>query len=298
MLAPMSDTILLTNTAGDTAEIDSFGAELMSWRAGGVDLIWAKDAAIWDQSAPILFPVVGWTRDGTARVNGMAYPLSLHGFAWKKQFAVVERRRDFLRLELEADEETRALYPFEFRLAVEFTLLPSGLENTLIVINSGETPLPYACGLHPAIRWPLDGSAARHAIVFEKPERAEVPIIAPGGLFSRRERPVPLEGRVLPLTPELLADEALVFLNAASKSLALDNGAGARLVLELDDFPHIAFWSLPPAPYLCIEPWTGHGDPEDFFGELAEKPSMRLLPPRASARHSVTFRFERADPTA
>ena len=158
--------IPLTNDEGDSAEIDSFGAELMAWRASGVDLVWAKDPKVWDQSAPILFPVVGWTRDGTARVNGKTYPLSLHGFAWKKQFAVAERRRDFLRLELAADEETRALYPFEFRLAVEFRLLPGGLENALIVTNSGGTPLPYACGLHPAIRWPFGGStgAARHCV--------------------------------------------------------------------------------------------------------------------------------------
>jgi len=85
---------------------------------------------------------VGWTRDGTARVNGKTYPLSLHGFAWKKQFAVAEQQRDFLRLELAADEETRALYPFDFHLAVEFRLLPGGLENALIVTNSGGTPLP------------------------------------------------------------------------------------------------------------------------------------------------------------
>ncbi|MGA8170428.1 MAG: aldose 1-epimerase family protein [Methylocystis sp.] len=294
----MSETILLTNAAGDYARIAPFGAQLMSWRAGGADIIWAKDPKIWDQSAPILFPVVGWTRDGTAHVDGKTYPLSLHGFAWKKHFSVSERREDFLRLELRADDETRALYPFDFRLSVEFRLSPGALENALSVTNGGEMPLPYACGLHPAIRWPLDGSAARHSIVFEKPERSDVPIIAPGGLISRRARPVPLEGRVLPLTPELLAREALVFLYCDSKSLAFDNGAGARLIVELDDFPHIAFWSLPPAPYLCIEPWTGHGDPEDFFGELAEKPSMRLLPPGENARHSVTFRFERTLPTA
>ena len=298
ILAPMSDVILLANAAGDSARIDSFGAELMAWRASGVDLVWAKDPKIWDQSAPILFPVVGWTRDGTARVGGKSYPLSLHGFAWKKQFIAADRREDFLRLELAADDETRALYPFDFRLSVEFRLLPNGLENALIVTNSGETPLPYACGLHPAIRWPFGGSTAHHSIVFEKPEEAWVPIIGPGGLISRRTRPVPLEGRVLPLTSELLARDALVFPNANSKSLAFDNGAGARLVAEFEDFPHIAFWSLPPAPYLCIEPWTGHGDPEDFFGELAEKPSMRLLPPKETARHSVTFRFERTGATA
>ena len=297
ILAAMSEMILLSNASGDSARVDTFGAELTAWRAGGVDLVWAKDPKIWDQSAPILFPVVGWTRDGTTRVAGKSYPLALHGFAWRKQFSVADRREDFVRLELAADAETRALYPFDFRLEVEFRLSPGGLENALIVTNNGEEPLPYACGLHPAIRWPLADSTAQHGVVFEKPERAEVPVIAPGGLFSRRARPVPLDGRFLPLTRELMAHDALVFLNANSKSIAFDNGAGARLVAEFEDFPHIAFWSLPPAPDLCIEPWTGHGDPEDFFGELAEKPSMRRLAPGATARHAATFRFERTGAT-
>ncbi len=289
----MSETILLSNDAGDRATIDTFGAELMFWRVGGVDLVWARNPTIWDQSAPILFPVVGWTRDGNARVGGKDFPLSLHGFAWKKQFSTGEQAADFLRLELEADDETRALYPFEFRLTVEFRLLTGGLENTLVVTNKDSAPLPYACGLHPAFNWPLDGSDAPHSIVFDRAERAEAPVIAPGGLFSNRTRPVPMRGHILPLSQELLKDEALCFLNANSRRLAFDNGAGSKLTVELEGFPHIAFWSLPPAPYLCIEAWTGHGDPEDFFGELAEKPSMRLLAPGKSSRHAAIFRFER-----
>ena len=201
---------------------------------------------------------------------------------------------DFVRLTLSDDAETRALYPFAFRLDVTFRLTPNALENTLTVINTGDGPLPYACGLHPAFRWPLAGSSAEHAIVFEKDERAEVPIIKPGGLFSPPSRKIPLEGRRLPLAGDMFTRDALCFLNANSRSFCFDNGAGARLWCELEDFPHIGFWTLPPAPYLCIEPWTGHGDPEDFFGDLFEKPSMRILAPGTSAHHAATFRLEKA----
>ena len=45
-----------------------------AWSVGGRDLLWPGDPAIWDQISPILFPVVGWTRDG-ARVAGRQYPL-------------------------------------------------------------------------------------------------------------------------------------------------------------------------------------------------------------------------------
>ncbi|MBM3561759.1 MAG: aldose 1-epimerase family protein [Alphaproteobacteria bacterium] len=289
----MTDAIELTHLSGDRAEILLFGAELAAWRARGVDLIWAKDPNIWDQTAPVLFPVVGWTRDGSIRVDGKTYPLALHGFAWKKRFDVAERRDDYLRLALIDDDETRALYPFAFRFEVEFRLHAGALENSLIVANIGSRPLPYACGLHPAFRWPLAGSASPHAIVFEKEERPDVPVIGPGGLFSKPIRKTPLVGRRLPLEPQMFARDALCFLNLESHSLVFDNGEGGRLAVTLQDFPHVGFWTLPPAPYLCIEPWTGHGDPEDFHGDLYEKPSMRVLEPGERARHGAIFAFER-----
>ena len=181
------------------------------------------------------------------RVHGESYPLSLHGFAWEKHFAVAERREDFLRLELAADDETRGLYPFDFLFAVEFRLKPGALENALIVTNSGAKPLPYACGLHPAFRWPLGGSEAQHSLVFDAPENPELPVIGQGGLFSAARKRVPLEDRVLPLAPELFAKDALVFLNVKSRRLAFDNGEGARIICDFADFPHIGFWTRPPA---------------------------------------------------
>ncbi len=290
----MSETILLSNGAGDSASVALFGAELCAWKAKGVDLIWEIDPRFWDRTAPVLFPLVGRTRNDCVRVEGESYPLSLHGFAWEKDFAVAERRDDFVRLELEADAETRALYPFEFRFGVEFRLTPGALENALIVENKGAKPLPYACGLHPAFRWPLAGSNAAHALRFDASEGAELPVIVTGGLIGAERKRVPLEGQVLPLAPELFARDAMVFLDVKSRRVAFDNGAGARIVCEFPDFPHIGFWTRPGASYLCLEPWTGHADPEGFTGELAEKPSIRMLDPGESARHRAVFRFEKA----
>lgn len=287
----MSETILLGG-GSDAAVISRRGAELLSWRSGGADMVWTPDPDVWRQTAPLLFPVVGWTRDGRVRVGERAYPLGLHGFAWRRQFEVSRKSDDEAVFILEDDDETLALYPFAFRLEARFRLRPGELSVSLTVGNRDWRPLPYAVGLHPAFCWPLAGSSAPHAIRFAAAERPEVPVIAPGGLFSSRTRPIPLDGTSLPLSPALMADEALCFLNAASRRLIYDNGAGASLAVELDDFPHIALWALPPAPFLCIEAWTGHGDPEGFDGDLYEKPSMRLLAPGESARHGATFRLE------
>lgn len=268
------------------------GAEPLSWSVGALDLLWQADAAVWAQTAPILFPVVGWTREGQVRHRGRAYPLGLHGFAARKDFAVVEQGGDFARLRLDADAETRALYPFDFRLEAVYRLEEEALVWTLEASNLGSEPMPYALGLHPGFRWPLADAATAHTFVFDAPERQQVPVIAPGGLFSPGRRSIPLDGRRLAITPELMAQEALCFLDIASRGAVFDNGAGLRLRVDLEDFPHLALWARPPAPFLCIEAWTGHGDPVGFAGELSDKPSMRLLAPGATARHCARFSLE------
>jgi len=67
----------ITLTDGDArATIALLGAEARTWRIAGRDLLWPGDAAIWSDISPILYPVVGWTRDG-ARVEGMQFALGL-----------------------------------------------------------------------------------------------------------------------------------------------------------------------------------------------------------------------------
>ena len=142
---------------GDRLRVATLGAEARSWRAGGVDLLWPGDPAIWPEIAPILFPVVGWTRDG-ARVAGRRYDLGLHGFARRLTFEVARAEADFVRLEARDDDATRAIYPFAFTFAVEHRLAPGAWEIALEIVNAGDAPMPYACGLHPGFNWPFGGA--------------------------------------------------------------------------------------------------------------------------------------------
>jgi hypothetical protein len=117
-------------------------------------------------------------------------------------------------------------------------------------------------------------------------------VIAPGGLFSRERRPVPLEGRRLRLTDEVISREALCFLDAASRWVSFVSPCGEKAItVAVEDFPHFALWSKPGAAFLSIEAWTGYGDPEHFEGELSDKPSMRLLAPGTQGRHAARFTF-------
>jgi galactose mutarotase-like enzyme len=280
-------------THGDArATIALLGAEAKQWRIAGRELLWPGDPAIWSDISPILYPVVGWTRNGEERVDGHAYALGLHGFARFEAFAVEMSGPDFARLTLSGNARTRAVYPFAFALAVEYRLTASALAIAIEVANPGAAPAPYACGLHPGFRWPLGGAGREGALVrFDQAERPEVPRLAPGGLIGRTTRRVPIQGRDLPLTDALFAHDALCFLDCASRSLAFIDASGASIVMEFPSFPHAALWTRPGAQFLCLEAWTGYSDPEGFEGELIDKPGMRALKPGACARHEARFVF-------
>ena len=57
--------------------------------------------------------------------------------------------------------------------------------------------------------------------------------------------------------------------------------------------PVVAFWSPfgKQAPFVCIEPWYGIGDPRGFNGEFKDKPLMNHLQPGASfmSKYEITI---------
>ena len=288
-------TSVVRLSAGDASlAVAPAGAEAREWRIAGRDLLWPSDPAIWNQISPILFPVVGWTRDG-ARVDGAFYPLRLHGFAAAQTFFVEAQDSDFARLVLTDNAETRAQYPFAFRFAVEYRLTPTKVEIALDMENRSKRPAPFAFGLHPGFRWPFDGAHRDGCkVIFEKAERAEVPVFVTGGLIAPRRRSIPLAGAVLEMTDELFAHDAVAFLDPASRSLRFVGASGAAIEMALGDFPHAALWTRPGAPFLCLEAWTGYSDPEGFAGDLFEKPGMRVLESGAHERCVASYSYHPA----
>lgn len=286
---------LVLRSAESLAIIRPFGAELRAWRVRGVDLLWTPDPKVWPAVSPVLFPIVGRLRNDRLRVGERVGALGTHGFAAHCCFEIESRADDAVRLVLRDNESTRAAYPFSFRLAIDYRLGETDLCAQIEVENVGSGDLPYACGLHPGFAWPFDeGPADEYFIDFEKAERPETPEISSEGLFERTRRATPLKGCRLPLARGLFAREALCFLDLLSRSFRFVSPTGRAIGVEMSDFPHAAFWTRPPAPYLCLETWTGHGDPSDFDGDVFEKPSIRLLPAGRRATHAATYRFEDA----
>ncbi len=99
------------------AAINPFGAELSSLKdVAGRELMTDANPAFWTGRAPLLFPVVGKPAGEIIRVEGCEYPMKQHGFARRSLFEVVDVGPDRAAFALTDSAETRAQYPFAFRL--------------------------------------------------------------------------------------------------------------------------------------------------------------------------------------
>ena len=267
------------------AAIDPLGAELVSLRdADGRELMTDADPAFWSGHAPLLFPIVGRLAGDTLRLDGRTFPMKQHGFARRMRFEPVVAAPDRAVFRLVDTEETRASYPFAFRLDVAFALAGATLDIAVTIANPGDVPLPASFGFHPAFAWPLPYGAPRaaHRIVFD---RAPGPLrrLGDDGTLLSASFASPLEGATLPLTDALFQDDALIWTGTGGT--ALTYGAPGTPQLRIaSDAPDLGIWTKPGAHFVCIEPWHGHADPQGFAGDFRDKPGVFPIAPGAERR--------------
>ena len=92
------DTEIKTTKA--SAVGSTIGGELISYKRNGQEYVWEGLPEYWPSHAPILFPTVGSTIDGSVKFEGTAYPLPKHGFARKHEFRLLEETENKLVYEL------------------------------------------------------------------------------------------------------------------------------------------------------------------------------------------------------
>lgn len=287
----MATTKVRLTAPGTEAVIALQGAEPLSWRIGGKELLWHGDPAHWNRSAPLLFPVVGASRDGKVIVDALSYPVPQHGFARDLPFKVRELAGDRVTLRLQDNDITRGFFPFAFILDVTISLRMNSLSLECSVVNTGMEAMPYALGFHPAFPWPFDGGEkGDYHLVFDKNQKAQVPGLTPDGLLTRSQRNIPFTENILSLKPELFSEGAIVLLDAGSRRIGFVSKNNEAIEIEASECPHLALWTKPNAPFLSLEAWSGHADWEDFSGELRDRAAMTLLAPGAKGQHGLIMR--------
>ena len=267
--------------------VNQLGAELSSFvrtdlADGALEYIWPADPAYWGRHAPVLFPIVGRLPDNRYQHQGQPYSLGQHGFARDREFALLHQSATELTLELRADAESRAIYPFDFVLRISYRLAGSTLTIGWEVENPGAAELLFSIGAHPAFRCPLrpEESFEDYEFVFDHPVTLERHLLE-GGLLSGQTAPLLHAQSVLPLRYELFADDALVFKHFDFTHLTLRNRRSGRSVrVRFDGFPYLGLWTpRPGAPFVCIEPWQGIASATTGSREFSDKEGILSLTP-------------------
>lgn len=272
-----------------TAKIISKGAELKSLRVGSRELMWSADPAFWGKTSPLLFPMIGTLKDGKALINGSEYKITKHGFARDLEFTPEDFNGSSAMFSLVQNDYTKAMYPFDFKFTVRYTVKADGITVTYRVKNNSDTDMPFCIGAHPAFATP--GDMTDYHLEFPKIETAAVPNynLTTGLHEENNRRELMNEATELPLSHEMFYKDVCYFDRIRSRQVQLLNKENVGVRVDFPDFTSLGVWQAKDAPFLCIEPWCGSADFDDCTGVFAEKRGIEILAPGAEKPFTYTI---------
>ena len=85
---------------------------------------------------------------------------------------------------------------------------------------------------------------------------------------------------MLSVDEELLANDALIFDHEQFDEVWVCHKDGSPYVgMKYQGIPSMGIWSMPNAPFVCLEPWMGRCDNTGYDKELSQKPNINVLEP-------------------
>lgn len=283
-----------------TVEVSEMGAELQSIKdSEGREYLW-QGGEKWPRRSPILFPIVCSVNDDTYTVDGKEYHLPRHGFARDTKFKLIAQGEHKVTYALHESEETLKVYPYRFNLAVSYRLSGNKIHLVWHVENTDCREIHFQIGGHPAFLAP--GCK-------EDEDLKGVIQLLPSNLKSQNSKLKSLKSYIdgshemteieldqvkdglIPFNDEFFANDSVKIHDCQTHEACLLDTDGSPAVTVDYKCPIIAFWSpyQKKAPFVCIEPWYGLGDPRGWKGEFKDKPYMNHLQPGASFMSEYTI---------
>lgn len=243
--------ILSDETAGSQLEVvPERGGIITRWSIKGQDILYLDAERFTNPNLsvrggiPILFPICGNLPDNIYTYNGKRYTLKQHGFARELPWEVTDQRTQeqvSLTLVLNSNEQTRAVYPFDFQLAFTYELQGNTLEIRQQYKNLSSTPMPFSTGFHPYF---LVGD--KTGLEFEIPSQQY--------LDQQSKEIHPFNGNFDFSRDEI--DFAFGELTSQSAKVT-DNSRKLTLTLDYDDiYSKLVFWTIKGKEFYCLEPWS------------------------------------------
>ena len=249
--------------------IANYGAELKSAVKGGIEYMWCADEKFWARTSPILFPFVGSLKDKAYRLDGKVYPMSQHGFARDNEFELVSNDDTSATYILNENEKTLATYPFKFALVIKYTLIGSKIKIEWTVQNKNDKIMSFSIGAHPAFNL-REGD---NYFKFDNANDIVYNLIDESGLYDKNRVHTLKNDGYVKITDDMFDNDALIIENNQAKEVTLCDKNKLPYIKVKFDAELFGLWSPAKknAPFVCIEPWYGRCDRNDFDGELSQR---------------------------
>ena len=280
------------------AKISTYGAEMISLKSSnGTELLWQNpDGKYWSDHAPVLFPLCGAIKDKKAFYKGKSYDIMMHGFAMRSEFSVAEKKDSEVTLVLNANEETKKAYPFDFTLTLNYRLDGNKVIFSATVKNDDKEILPYSFGWHPGFNLPCDEKTDIEDYAVKFDNKNEVTWVRFYFDFDTPNEYLPYK------TPnseykfceeEIYKYDTMIFKDTGSKiTLAADGRPFSLDMTWTDNLPVLCLWKSEhnDAKFICIEPWTHDTLRGEKSNHWEERDAHRLNPGE-SEKFEYTLKF-------
>ncbi|MDC7230678.1 MAG: aldose 1-epimerase family protein [Sphaerochaetaceae bacterium] len=282
-----------------TVVIDSLGCQLKRITSPEMkEYLWTGDPAVWEDSAPLLFPFIGRLQNQKYIYDNKEYPATIHGFISKREFTLVKQEQEMLVMSFRSTKEDNELYIFPFELMVTFIIANNSLTISFEVRNIGTSTMHFGIGFHPGFNVPLSPISnlvfKDYYLQFQHPAITELHM-EKNCLYSGKDTSRQLEhNNSLALRHDLFDNDALIFKNWGSSVSLKEITESQEIRIETNDFPYLTIWHHPHTqdPFICIEPCTSFPGMNKKIVHIAEKEDYIHL--AASETYStkilITFR--------
>lgn len=258
-------------------EISNHGAELKSAVKNGFEYMWCADEKYWARTSPVLFPIVGSLKDNLYKLDGKVYQMNQHGFARDNEFELIEHDKTSATYLLKDNEETLKKYPFKFELLIKYTLINNIIKIKWTVKNKNDKVMSFSIGAHPAFNL----KEGDNFFKFDISNNIVYNLLDENGLLDQNGVHTLENDGYVKITDNLFDNDALIIENSQAKEVTICDKNKSAYLKVVFDTELFGLWSpaKKKAPFVCIEPWYGRCDRNDFDGELSKKDYIINLNP-------------------
>lgn len=150
--------ILTDETANSQLEVvPERGGLITRWRLQGQEILYLDTERFANPELsvrggiPILFPICGNLPENSYTYNGKQYTLKQHGFARDLPWQVIDQvtqNAAIFTLTLNSNDQTRAVYPFDFQVSFSYKIQGNTLEIQQQYTNLSLEAMPFSFGFH------------------------------------------------------------------------------------------------------------------------------------------------------